>query len=45
MGRDAYGNWPLPRFTTWAWAEWETPTWHEYLKAAYYDLQRLWAAP
>lgn len=43
--RDEYGNWPLNRFKTWAWPEWETPTWHEYLKASYYSLQKLWAAP
>jgi hypothetical protein len=43
--RDAYGNWPLANFTTWAWPTWETPTWHEYLKPSYYALQRLWAAP
>ena len=42
---DEYGNWPLTRFRTWAWPEWETPTWHEYLKPAYFALQRLWAAP
>ena len=42
---DEYGNWPLTHFTTWAWAGWETPTWHEYLKPAYGALQRLWATP
>lgn len=42
---DPYGNWPRASFPTWSWRGWEQPTWHEYLKPAYFALQRLWAAP
>jgi hypothetical protein len=42
---DAYGNWPRNGFVTWTWRGWEEPTWHEYLKPAYFALQRLWRAP
>lgn len=42
---DDYGNWPSAQFTTWTWQGWEEPTWHAYLKPAYFALQRLWADP
>jgi len=42
---DPYGNWPTASFPLWTWSTWEEPTWHEYLKPAYFALQQLWGAP
>jgi hypothetical protein len=30
-------------FTTWRWATWEEPTWHEYVKPVYAALRQLWS--
>jgi hypothetical protein len=41
---DDNGMWKQRDFTTWNWAKWETPTWHEGRKPAYDAMRRTWNA-